>query len=72
VNQFFAASNRVMLLAAIFIATPDKLCMATAKVLWSLSVVEMSTSTEFILSEAEGLSDQKYPNHLGDCYIILN
>ncbi|MEK0195387.1 NB-ARC domain-containing protein [Microcoleus anatoxicus] len=42
--------------------------IATAKVLWSLSPsatlrinsVEMSTSTT--------LSDQKYPNHLGDCY----
>ncbi|TAG85698.1 MAG: UDP-N-acetylmuramoyl-tripeptide--D-alanyl-D-alanine ligase [Oscillatoriales cyanobacterium] len=37
--------------------------IATAKALWSLSVVEMSTSTT--------LSDQKYPNHLDDCYIQL-
>ena len=32
--------------------------------LWSLSVVEVDISTT--------LNDQKYPNHLGDCYICLD
>ncbi|TAG88872.1 MAG: AMIN domain-containing protein [Oscillatoriales cyanobacterium] len=37
--------------------------IAVAKAIWSLSVVEVSTSTT--------LSDQKYPNHLGGCYNSL-
>jgi hypothetical protein len=37
--------------------------IAVANAIWSLSVIEVDTSTT--------LSDQKYPNHLGGCYNSL-
>ena len=46
--------------------------IAVTKAIRSLSVVEVNTSPEFILSEVEGLSVQKCPNHLGGCYNATN
>ncbi|MEK0190824.1 trifunctional serine/threonine-protein kinase/ATP-binding protein/sensor histidine kinase [Microcoleus anatoxicus] len=59
VNELLAAFERVGTHSAESLLPPNQ-NTAVAKALWSLSVVEMPTSTT--------LSDRKYPNHIGGCY----